>query len=148
MSLPRVTISIYKIDEFGSGGYQVLNKVSDFFYPLGTHPLSLDTTSTTTDKYLIYMNYNSNDTKISLKYKGKNKYYNVVNNPSSHYYPYGYKLIPNGIFNRIVVTEKNNHAIREGFSDGCIFSKIFWYIVVPYFIYYLYKKNQPFKNLL
>jgi hypothetical protein len=136
----RVTVSIYKIEEYGSGGYQILNKVSEFFYPLGKHRLFLDNTNTTTDNNIIYLNYNSNNTQILLKRKENKTLYNFVSDPYAYDSSYGYKLLPNDIFNEIIIKDKRQ--IQEGFSEGCVFRNMIYYILLFGFLYYLYTKTQ------
>jgi hypothetical protein len=110
----RITLSVYKVEKWRSGNFQVLNKTCEFYYPLGEHRVFLDNTNNAADQYIIYMSYNPNTTQVSLRNKSK-IFTDLDATNLTFEYPYGNRLMLKDVFTMINVKDVNNDVV-EGFN--------------------------------
>lgn len=88
-----VTISTYRIEPYRSSKYQIIKKIREINLPKGEHKIIIDNRN----NLINYMNYNKNNTKVSLKCDNlTEQLYN-----SSYKHPSGVKIMSKKLFTSI-----------------------------------------------
>lgn len=136
----QVTISTYKIKQWRSGRYNVMDKVQEMIYDGGINKIYLDNTD---PKFVNFINYNRNNTRVVLKSTDGQKY-NPINN-IFYKYPEGLVISPRKVFTTINVRRKRQlplgieHFCMSPLGSNC---STYVYIAVLLFILYLIQNKS------